>query len=142
MSDEIECTCIAVKEREESERTGYVKLYEFPEGEDDYGDPCLVHDPGEKNMNVPKPSIEDAKRDRGVQLRALVVSWSEQKTFVEALREQQVQIDAGTLTLNPEWEQVADEILGGFMTVQAQLTAWDEAEKKREEAAGPKLILP
>jgi len=138
---EVECTCLAEKERQETARTGFVKLVHFEEGFDEDGNPCPLHDPGKRKDVSEEPTPADVRKERGEQLRALVVSWNDDSTFVDALKKQQGEIDAGTLTLNPEWEQVADEILGGYMTVQAQLTAWDEA-KKKEEDTGPKLILP
>ena len=136
------CTCIAVKERELAERTGYLKLYDFPEGEDEDGNPCPLHDPRKKTMSS---ETQDARRDRGEQLRALVVSWAEDKTFLLVLNEQQREIEEGKLTLNPEWEQVADEILGGFMAQPANqtLTAWDgDGEDPNKQDDSPKLILP
>lgn len=130
-----ECTCVSERERLENERTGAVKLYHFEPGFDENGEPCPVHDPGKKA--APKQSAADARRERGNQLRALVVSWTEQTTFVDALREQQATIDAGTFTPNEDWSVMADEILGGYMS-QPRMTAWD-GDKKDD---GPKLIVP
>jgi hypothetical protein len=134
------CTCIAVIEREEAERTGYLKLYEFPEGEDVNGDPCPLHAPEKETIMTEeqKPFIDDNRAERGAQLRALVVSWDEGQTFLEALQEQQAAIDAGKFTPSDGWSVMGDELLGQYMSVRAQKVAELEAEKE----AGPKLILP
>jgi len=133
-------TCISEIEKEEAERTGYLKLYEFPQGEDVDGNPCPLHDPGKKKTMTEKqkPFIDDTRAERGAQLRALVVSWDEKQTFLEALKEQQDAIDSGKFTPSDGWSVMSDELLGQYMSVRAQKVAEIEAEKE----AGPKLILP
>jgi len=78
-----------------------------------------------------------ARQERGEQLRALVISWQENKTFVHALAEQSKAVEEGKFKLNEDWCIMADEILGAYMS-QPKLTAWDE-EKPDD---GPKLVLP
>jgi hypothetical protein len=62
----------------------------------------------------------DARQLRGQQLRALVVSWHEEKEFSEVFEAQAKQIEEGELTLNEAWYATADEILGGYMSAQSQ----------------------
>ena len=85
-------------------------------------------------------SIEQARKERGEQLRALVVSWTNGQTFVESLAAQQSEIAEGKLTLNEEWAAVAEEILGGFMSHSPEKMEWPE--EKPQEPEGPKLIIP
>ena len=135
------CTCISEIEREKAERTGWLKLYEFPPGEDEDGNPCPIHDPRKKTMTEPT-SIETmrlAQKERGEQLRALVVSWHDDKTFVEALAEQTKAIEAGTFAPNDDWGIMANEIYAAY-TSQPRMTAWDNETEKPPE--GPKLVLP
>lgn len=82
--------------------------------------------------------LEQARKERGDQLRALVVSWVEDKTFVQALAEQQAKIDSGELTPNEDWSIMADEILGGFMSYSPQKMEWPDAEQDNT----PKIITP
>ena len=134
------CTCIAVKEQELSERTGYVKLYEFPVGEDEDGNPCPLHDPRKKTMSTEtQDQLQEARQDRGEQLRALVVSWDESKTFLLALNQQQRSIEDGEFAVNEDWAVMADEILGAYMS--RPKMNWPEGEEEPKDD-GPKLILP
>jgi len=87
-----------------------------------------------------RAQFEAARRDRGAQLRALVVSWAENKTFVEVLRDQQQQIDEGKFQPNEDWNIMADEILGAYAS-QSKMTDWDDATEPKQPA-GPKLIIP
>lgn len=82
--------------------------------------------------------LEQARKERGEQLRALVVSWAEDKTFVQVLGEQQAKIDSGELTLNEDWAVMADEILGGYMSYNPQQMQWPEGEQDNT----PKIIVP
>lgn len=139
--DQNNCTCLSEKMRREAEETGYVKLVHFEPGYDEDGNPCPVHDP-RKKKTMSSGSMEElqaVRKDRGEQLRALVVSWAEDKTFLAVLNEQQRKIEEGKLTLNPEWEQVADEILGGLMS-QAKMTWPEEQQESKDD--GPKIIIP
>ena len=89
-------------------------------------------------MSDQQTRLETARRDRGAQLRALVVSWQEGKTFLEVLADQQKQIDAGGWAPSDEWGQMAEEILAIYMSI-PKMTAWDNTEHEDE---GPKLVLP
>jgi hypothetical protein len=97
--------------------------------------------------HVSQEELENKRKERGAQLRALVVSWDEGKTFVDVLRDQQEKIDAGTFAPSEEWSVAADEILGFYMS-RPKMTAWDE--KKPAEVplnrpdcdSGPRLIIP
>jgi hypothetical protein len=94
-------------------------------------------------MSNTNDALQAARQDRGEQLRALVVSWDEDKTFLLALNEQQRAIEEGKFALNEDWCVMADEILGAYMS-RPQMTAWDgegEAPNKKTDD-GPKLILP
>ena len=82
--------------------------------------------------------FQEERKDRGEQLRALVVSWAENKTFLLVLNEQQRAIEDGEFSLNEDWCIRADEILGSFMAA-PKMTAWDEDEKKDD---GPRIIIP
>ena len=131
------CTCLAEKERQETKRTGYVKLFHIEEGYDEDGNPCPLHDLRREPVSDLK-KLEEARKDRGNQLRALVVSWDEDKTFLEALTEQQAAMDAGKFAPSDGWAVMADELLGQYMSVRAQKVAELEAQKND----GPKLIWP
>lgn len=84
--------------------------------------------------------LEVKRKQRGAELRALIVSWAEEKTYADALSAQQVQIDAGTFTPSEEWAVAADEILGFYMS-RPKMTAWDEKPKPPEPEPS-RLILP
>jgi len=134
------CTCISEIEKEKAERTGYLKLYEFPEGEDEDGNPCPLHDPRKTMTETTSvDALRQAQKERGEQLRALVISWHENKTFVEALAEQTKQIEIGAFAPNDDWGVMANEIYVAY-TAQPRMTAWDNETEKPPE--GPKLILP
>jgi len=136
------CTCIAVKERELAERTGWVKLYEFPVGEDEDGNPCPLHDPRKKKA-MSSGSMEQlraARLDRGEQLRALILSWAQDKTFLLVLNEQQREIEEGKFQLSEDWCVMADEILGAYMS-QPKMN-WPKEQQPEPEPEGPKIILP
>ena len=83
-----------------------------------------------------KQEHELARAERGAQLRALIVSWDEDKTFIQALSEQQEKIDAGAFTPAEDWAIMADEILGAYMS--RPKMEWPE-EKPDD---GPKIITP
>lgn len=85
-------------------------------------------------------SLDEMRKDRGAQLRALIVSWDEGRTFVEVLQEQQTKIDAGTFSPSEEWAVAADEILGFYMS-RPKMTAWDEKPKPPEPEPS-RLIIP
>jgi hypothetical protein len=129
------CTCISEIEREKAERTGWLKLYEFPPGEDEDGNPCPIHDPRKKNVS----KQENLKSKRGAELRALIVSWDEQIPFNEALAEQAKRIEDGTFAPSPDWGEIADEILGSYLA-RKRMTAWDKEPEPKDD--GPKLVLP
>lgn len=83
--------------------------------------------------------IETLRKERGAQLRALVVSWDERRTFLDVLAEQQKQIDEGKFSPSEEWSVAADEILGYYMS-RPKMTAWDE--KSEPSPPQPKIIIP
>lgn len=90
-------------------------------------------------------TLEQMRKERGAQLRALVVSWDESRPYDDVLREQQAQIDAGTFAPSEEWSVAADEILGFYMS-RPRLTAWDKndvgAMEDQKKDDGPKLVIP
>ena len=136
-----ECICRSEEEKRYTEETGYVRLIHFEPGYDSDGNPCPVHDPRKKkNMSEQANSTNEARERRGKELRALVVSWNEQKSFLLALNEQELAIEEGKFAPNEDWSIMADEILGAFMS-QPKMTAWDEKPEEKQDD-GPKLILP
>jgi hypothetical protein len=90
-------------------------------------------------MSEPVSQADADRRDRGEQLRALVVSWDEGKTFLLALNEQQREIEEGRFELNDGWYVMADEILGTYLS-RPQMK-WDE-KKEEPKDEGPKIIIP
>jgi hypothetical protein len=73
----------------------------------------------------PQEALMKARQRRGEQLRALIVSWHEEKSFVEALTEQDEQVVEGKLALNDDWCVMSDEIYAAYMS-QLRMTAWDD----------------
>ena len=86
-------------------------------------------------------SLEAARKERGAQLRALVVSWHEGKTFLEALAAQQVRIDDEGFEPADDWSVMADEILGQYTAVASQ-PKMEWPDEKPPEPEGPKLVIP
>jgi hypothetical protein len=91
-------------------------------------------------MSTPE-EFEILRKQRGAQLRALIVSWAEERPYGEALTAQQIQIDAGTFSPSEEWSVAADEILGFYMSI-PRMTAWDEKPPAPKPPEPSRLILP
>lgn len=88
-----------------------------------------------------RPSIDtmrQAQKERGDQLRALVISWHEGKTFAEALADQTRAVVEGKLSFSDDWQMMANEIYVAF-TSQPRMTAWDD-ESRQDES--PRIVKP
>lgn len=83
---------------------------------------------------------QEARRDRGEQLRALVVSWQEDKTFLHVLNQQQRDIEEGKFEMHDDWCVMADEILGRFISVPKM--DWPDENQEAPQDEGPKIIIP
>lgn len=70
-------------------------------------------------------AMRQAQQERGEQLRALIISWHEDKTFLLALNTQQREIEEGTLEVNTDWGIMANEVYAAY-TSQPRMTAWDD----------------
>jgi hypothetical protein len=91
-------------------------------------------------MSETLDQAQAARRDRGEQLRALIVSWNEDKTFLLALNEQQRAIEEGSFELNEDWCIMADEILGAYLS-QPKMD-WPDEKQEAPQVEGPKIIIP
>ena len=82
--------------------------------------------------------FQAARRGRGEQLRALIVSWAEDSTFISALNQQQRDTEEGKFELNDDWCVMADEVLGAYMS-RPQMK-WPDGEEPKEEPS--RIIIP
>jgi len=60
---------------------------------------------------------DELRKQRGEQLRALVVAWRDGREFPEVLEEQTKEIEEGKFALNDDWCVIADQILSQFMSM-------------------------
>lgn len=77
------------------------------------------------------------QKERGEQLRALIVSWDEEITFVEALRKQTEEIAAGGPIPSDDWGIIANQVYAGYKS-QPKME-WPEDQEPEPES---KIIVP
>lgn len=131
------CSCLTEKIKRKEAQSNVVSLVQYTEGYDEDGNPCPVHDPGKKLMSDDhQDKLQEIRKRRGAELRALIVSWQEEKSYEVALREQQAQIAVGKFEPSDEWGTVAEEFLAMYISRPQMPDNWEEPDD------GPKLVLP